>query len=329
MTEQKKITLLEAVNLALHRAMLEDANVVMLGEDIGVNGGVFRATQGLRERFGFKRVLDTPLAEAMIAGVSVGMAAQGLKPVMEIQFLGFIYAAMEHLVSHASRLRNRTRGRLSCPLVVRSPMGAGIRAPEHHSESTEALFAHIPGLRVLVPSSPARAYGLLLAAIDDPDPVIFLEPTRLYRMNPQVVVDDGRRLPLDSCFTLREGQDITLISWGGSVHETLQAAAVLEQRGVSVEVIDVACIKPLDLDTLEASVRKTGRAVIIHEAPRSCGVGAEIAASLYERALLDLQAPIVRVTAPDIPPPLYRLEQLYIPAVEDILAACDSTLNYA
>ena len=329
MTEQKKITLLEAVNLALHRAMLEDANVVMLGEDIGVNGGGFRATQGLRERFGFKRVLDTPLAEAMIAGVSVGMAAQGLKPVMEIQFLGFIYAAMEHLVSHASRLRNRTRGRLSCPLVVRSPMGAGIRAPEHHSESTEALFAHIPGLRVLVPSSPARAYGLLLAAIDDPDPVIFLEPTRLYRMNPQVVVDDGRRLPLDSCFTLREGQDITLISWGGSVHETLQAAAQLEQRGVSVEVIDVACIKPLDLDTLEASVRKTGRAVIIHEAPRSCGVGAEIAASLYERALLDLQAPIVRVTAPDIPPPLYRLEQLYIPAVEDILAACDSTLNYA
>ena len=329
MTEQKKITLLEAVNLALHRAMVEDENVVMLGEDIGVNGGVFRATQGLRERFGFKRVLDTPLAETMIAGVSVGMAAQGLKPVMEIQFLGFIYAAMEHLVSHASRLRNRTRGRLSCPLVVRSPMGAGIRAPEHHSESTEALFAHIPGLRVLVPSSPARAYGLLLAAIDDPDPVIFLEPTRLYRMNPQVVVDDGRRLPLDSCFTLREGQDITLISWGGSVHETLQAAAVLEQRGVSVEVIDVACLKPLDLDTLEASVRKTGRAVIIHEAPRSCGVGAEIAASLYERALLDLQAPIVRVTAPDIPPPLYRLEQLYIPAVEDILAACDSTLNYA
>ena len=329
MTEQKKITLLEAVNLALHRAMVEDDNVVMLGEDIGINGGVFRATQGLRERFGFKRVLDTPLAEAMIAGVSVGMAAQGLKPVMEIQFLGFIYAAMEHLVSHASRLRNRTRGRLSCPLVVRSPMGAGIRAPEHHSESTEALFAHIPGLRVLVPSSPARAYGLLLAAIDDPDPVIFLEPTRLYRMNPQVVVDDGRRLPLDSCFTLREGQDITLISWGGSVHETLQAAAQLEQRGVSVEVIDVACLKPLDLDTLEASVRKTGRAVIIHEAPRSCGVGAEIAASLYERALLDLQAPIVRVTAPDIPPPLYRLEQLYIPAVEDILAACDSTLNYA
>jgi pyruvate dehydrogenase E1 component beta subunit len=325
----EKRALLEAVNLALHRAMQEDENVVVLGEDVGVNGGVFRATLGLRDRFGFKRVIDTPLAETMIAGLAVGMAAQGLKPVMEIQFLGFIYAAMEHLVSHASRLRCRTRGRLTCPMVLRSPMGAGIRAPEHHSESTEALFAHIPGLRVVIPSSPARAYGLLLAAIDDPDPVVFLEPTRLYRMNPQPIIDDGKRLPLDSCFTLREGSDITLVSWGASVHETLQAAAQLEERGVSAEVIDVACIKPLDLDTLEASVRKTGRCVIVHEAPRSCGVGAEIAASLYERALLDLHAPIQRVTAPDIPPPLYRLEQLYIPGPEDILAACDLTLNYA
>ncbi|MGH8355645.1 MAG: alpha-ketoacid dehydrogenase subunit beta [Pseudomonas sp.] len=325
----QKLALLEAVNLALHRAMREDQNVVVLGEDVGVNGGVFRATLGLRDSFGFKRVIDTPLAETMIAGLAVGLAAQGLKPVVEIQFLGFIYAAMDQLVSHASRLRNRTRGRLSCPMVLRSPMGAGIRAPEHHSESTEALFAHIPGLRVVIPSSPARAYGLLLAAIDDPDPVLFLEPTRLYRMNPQPLVDDGKRLPLDCCFTLREGSDLSLISWGASVHETLQAAAALAERGVSAEVIDVASIKPLDLDTLEASVRKTGRCVIVHEAPRSCGVGAEIAASLYERALLDLQAPIQRVTAPDIPPPLYRLEQLYIPGVEDILAACDTVLNYA
>ncbi len=325
----EKRALLEAVNLALHRAMQEDENVVVLGEDVGINGGVFRATLGLRDRFGFKRVIDTPLAETMIGGLAVGMAAQGLKPVMEIQFLGFIYAAMEHLVSHASRIRCRTRGRLTCPLVLRSPMGAGIRAPEHHSESTEALFAHVPGLRVVIPSSPARAYGLLLAAIDDPDPVIFLEPTRLYRMNPQPIIDDGKRLPLDSCFTLREGSDITLVSWGASIHETLQAAARLEEQGVSAEVIDVASIKPLDLDTLEASVRKTGRCVIVHEAPRSCGVGAEIAASLYERVLLDLQAPIQRVTAPDIPPPLYRLEQLYIPGPEDILAACDLVLNYA
>lgn len=324
-----KVTLLEAINLALHRAMAEDERVVVLGEDVGVNGGVFRATLGLRDAFGFKRVIDTPLAETMIAGLAVGMAAQGLRPVLEIQFMGFIYATMEHLVSHASRMRNRTRGRLSCPLVLRSPMGAGIRAPEHHSESTEAMFAHIPGLRVLVPSSPARAYGLLLAAIDDPDPVIFLEPTRLYRMNPQPLSDDGRRLPLDSCFTLREGSNLTLISWGASVLETLKAADVLAERGVSAEVVDVACIKPLDLDTLEASVRKTGRCVIVHEAPRTCGVGAEIAASLYERVFLDLQAPIQRVTAPDIPPPLYRLEQLYMPSVEDILHACDQVLDFA
>ncbi|WP_166365433.1 alpha-ketoacid dehydrogenase subunit beta [Pseudomonas akapageensis] len=324
-----KVTLLQAINLALHRAMAEDERVVVLGEDVGVNGGVFRATQGLRDSFGFKRVIDTPLAETMIAGLAVGMAAQGLRPVLEIQFMGFIYATMEHLVSHASRLRNRTRGRLSCPLVLRSPMGAGIRAPEHHSESTEAMFAHVPGLRVVVPSSPARAYGLLLAAIDDPDPVIFLEPTRLYRMNPQPLSDDGRRLPLDSCFTLREGSDLTLISWGASVMETLKAADALAEQGISAEVIDVACIKPLDLDTLEASVRKTGRCVIVHEAPRTCGVGGEIAASLYERVFLDLQAPIQRVTAPDIPPPLYRLEQLYMPSVEDILHACDHVLNFA
>ena len=326
---EAKLSMLEAINRALHRAMAEDENVVVLGEDVGVNGGVFRATAGLRETFGFKRVIDTPLAETMISGLAVGMAAQGLKPVLEIQFLGFVYPAMDHLVSHAARMRNRTRGRLSCPLVLRSPMGAGIRAPEHHSESIEAMFAHIPGLRVLIPSSPARAYGLLLAAIDDPDPVIFLEPTRLYRMNPQALADDGKRLPLDSCFTLREGGDLTLISWGASIHESLQAAEQLSERGVSVEVIDVACIKPLDLDTLEASVRKTGRCVIVHEAPKSCGVGAEIAASLYERALLDLQAPIQRVTAPDIPPPLYRLESLYIPSVADIVAACDAVLDYA
>lgn len=327
--EAKRLALLEAVNLALHRAMAEDETVVVLGEDVGVNGGVFRATLGLRERFGFKRVLDTPLAENMIAGLSIGMAAQGLKPVMEIQFMGFIYAAMEQLVSHASRLRNRTRGRLACPLVLRTPMGAGIRAPEHHSEATEAMFAHIPGVRVLVPSSPARAYGLLLAAIDDPDPVIFLEPTRLYRMNPQPLADDARRLPLDSCFTLREGGDLTLVSWGASVHETQQAAERLAQRGIEAEVIDVACLKPLDLDTLEASVRKTGRCVIVHEAPKSGGLGGEIAASLYERVLFDLRAPIQQVAAADIPPPLYRLEALYMPAVEDILAACDTVLGYA
>ena len=326
MNDTTRYSLLESVNLALHRAMRDDPEVLVLGEDVGVNGGVFRATAGLREAFGARRVIDSPLAETMLAGVAVGMAAQGLRPVLEIQFLGFIYAAMEHLISHASRLRNRTRGRLSCPLVVRSPMGAGIRAPEHHSEAVEALFAHIPGLRVVVPSSPARAYGLLLAAIDDPDPVLFLEPTRLYRMNPQPLSDDGRRLPLDSCFTLREGSDLTLLSWGASIHECLQASRQLAEQGVSVELLDVACLKPLDMASLEASVRKTGRCLIVQEAPQSAGLGAEIAASLYERCFLDLQAPIQRLAAADIPPPLYRLEPLYMHSVADIVAACRQLL---
>lgn len=323
----EKTSLLAALNLALHHAMAEDANVIVLGEDVGINGGVFRATEGLSERFGVQRVIDSPLAETMLGGLAVGMAAQGLKPVVEIQFMGFIYAAMEHLISHASRMRNRTRGRITCPLVIRAPMGGGIHAPEHHSESTEALLAHIPGLRVVVPSSPARAYGLLLAAIDDPDPVIFLEPTRLYRTQTSRVADDGRRLPLDSCFTLREGADITLVSWGASIQETLQSAHALMAQGIGAEVIDVACLKPLDIETLAASVNKTGRCVIVHEAPRSGGIGAEIAACLYERVFARLRAPILRVTAPDIPPPLYRLEHLYLPAVVDILAACHAVLE--
>ena len=326
MAEQS--TLVEAVNLALARALADDPTVVVLGEDVGVNGGVFRATVGLQERFG-ERVMDTPLAENLIAGVAVGMAVEGLRPVAEIQFSGFIYPAIDQLVSHASRLRNRTRGRLSCPMVLRAPCGGGIHAPEHHSESNEAMLAHIPGLRVVIPSSPARAYGLLLAAIRDPDPVVFLEPARIYRAMKEAVADTGEALPLDVCFVLREGTDLSLVSWGASVLDCLAVADSLAEQGVSAEVIDVATLNRLDADTLLASVAKTGRCVIVHEAPKSCGVGAEIAASLYERALLDLQAPIQRVTAPDIPPPLYRLEQLYIPGVEDILAACEVALNYA
>ena len=266
-----QITLVEAINQALAYEMQADANVVLLGEDIGKNGGVFRTTVGLFERFGAERVLDTPLAETMIAGVSIGMAMQGLKPVAEFQFMGFIYAGMEHIISHASRIRNRTRGRLSCPVVFRTPYGAGIHAPEHHSESTEALFAHIPGLRVVIPSSPARAYGLLLAAIRDPDPVIFLEPTRLYRMVKQTVPDDGKALPLDKCFILREGSDITLVTWGGMVYETLKAADELAKQNIQAEVIDVATIKPLDIESIINSVEKTGRCVIVHEAARTCG----------------------------------------------------------
>lgn len=324
--ETRDVTLVEAVNMALHRAMADDENVVVLGEDIATNGGVFRATVGLKEAFGFKRVMDTPLAENLIAGTAIGMATQGLRPVAEFQFMGFIYAGMEQIVSHAARMRNRTRGRLHCPLVFRAPFGGGIHAPEHHSESTEALFAHIPGLRVVIPSSPQRAYGLLLAAIRNPDPVIFLEPKRIYRAVTQSVEDNGEALPLDTCFTLREGDDVTLITWGACVIETLQAADKLAEQGVSCEVIDVATVSPLDRETLLCSVAKTGRAVIIHEACRNGGVGAEVAASIAEAAFLDLQAPVVRVTGYDTVMPYYRNEQYYLPQVEDIVTAVEQVI---
>ena len=316
-----EINLVEAVNLALGHALESDPDVLLLGEDIGVNGGVFRATAGLQARFGAARVMDTPLAEGGIVGAAIGMAAMGLKPVAEIQFTGFIYPAIDHIINHAARMRHRTRGRLSCPLVVRSPCGAGIHAPEHHSESPEAMFAHMPGLRVVVPSSPARAYGLLLAAIADPDPVIFLEPTRLYRLFRQEVADDGAALPLDTCFTLREGSDITLVTWGAMVQETLTAADELAAEGVSATVIDVATLKPLDADTILASVEKTGRCVIVHEAALTGGFGAEIAARLAEKGLLSLQAPVERVTGYDTHIPLFRLEMKYLPSVERIVAA--------
>ena len=323
-----EITLVEAVNLALARAMADDATVLVLGEDVGVDGGVFRATDGLLKRFGKERVLDTPLAENVIAGMSVGLAAQGFRPVAEIQFSGFIYPTIDQLANHASRLRNRTRGRLSCPMVVRSPSGGGIRAVEHHSESPEAMFAHIPGLRVVVPSSPARAYGLLLAAIRDPDPVVFLEPTRLYRASREEVDDDGMALPLDRCFVLREGTDITLVTWGATTKEVLSAADTLAAEGVSAEVIDVATLKPLDTDGVLESVAKTGRCVIVHEAPLTCGVGAEIAARIAERGLVSLLAPIERVAGWDTVMPLYRLEQQYLPSEARILAAVRRVLAY-
>jgi len=308
--------------------MADDATVLVLGEDVGVDGGVFRATDSLLKRFGKERVLDTPLAENVIAGMSVGLAAQGFRPVAEIQFSGFIYPTIDQLANHASRLRNRTRGRLSCPMVVRSPSGGGIRAVEHHSESPEAMFAHIPGLRVVVPSSPARAYGLLLAAIRDPDPVVFLEPTRLYRASREEVEDDGTSLPLDRCFVLREGTDITLVTWGATTKEVLAAADTLAAEGVSAEVIDVATLKPLDTDGVLESVAKTGRCVIVHEAPLTCGVGAEIAARIAERGLVSLLAPIERVAGWDTVMPLYRLEQQYLPSEARILAAVRHVLAY-
>lgn len=324
-----EVTLVEAVNLALARAMADDPNVVVLGEDVGINGGVFRATLGLRQRFGSERVIDTPLSEALIGGLCVGMAAQGLRPVGEIQFMGFLYPCIDQLVNHASRLRNRTQGRLSCPMVLRTPFGTGIHAPEHHSESTEAMLAHIPGLRVVVPSSPERAYGLLLAAIRDPDPVVFLEPTRIYRAARGEVDDNGEALPLDVAFVLKEGRDVTLISWGAMLRETLTAADELAASGISAEIIDLATLKPYDEETVLASVAKTGRCVIVHEAARTGGFGAEIAALIAERGLTSLLAPVTRVTGYDTVLPLPRLEQSYVPSVGRIIAAARSVYQFS
>lgn len=323
-----QLTLIEALTQAMAHEMARDADVVVLGEDVGVNGGVFRATVGLQQRFGAERVIDTPLDETTIAGLAVGMAAQGLKPIAEAQFEGFIYPMMDHIISHAARLRSRTRGRLSCPLVLRSPWGGGIRAPEHHSDANEALFAHVPGLRVVIPSSPGRAYGLLLAAIRDPDPVIFFEPKRIYRQYKEEVPDDGEALPLDVCFVLREGHDVSLCTWGASVKECLEAAEVLAEEGVSVEVIDVATLKPLDMATILESVSRTGRCLIVHEAARTGGVGAEIAAQLAEHAMFDLKAPVLRVAGYDVPMPLFRLEMKYLPGVARIVAGVRKLMQY-
>lgn len=324
-----EINLVQAINLALARAMSEDENVLILGEDVGADGGVFRATDGLMKRFGEDRVRDTPISEATIAGLAVGLAIEGFRPVAEIQFSGFVYPCIDHLANHASRMRTRTRGRLSCPMVLRTPWGGGIKALEHHSEANEAMFTNIPGLRVVIPSSPKQAYGLLLASIRDPDPVVFFEPTRLYRAAVEEVADDGVALPLDKCFVRREGSDITLVAWGTMIPQALTVADALQAKGVKAEVIDVATLKPLDEQTIVDSVRKTGRCVIIQEAPRTGGFAGEIAARIAESAFGSLVAPIERVTGFDTVMPLPRLEDLYVPNAARITAAADRVLAYA
>lgn len=322
------VTLIDAINAALTWEMAHDPTVLVLGEDVGVNGGVFRATAGLQQRFGTQRVLDTPLDETAIAGLSVGLAAQGLRPVAETQFDGFVYPMIDQLVSHAGRLRNRTRGRLSCPLVLRVPWGGGIRAPEHHGEANEAMFTNAPGLRVVMPSSPQRAYGLLIAAIRDPDPVIYMEPKRLYRHAKEALVDEGEALPLDVCFVLRDGADVTLVTWGAQVKDCLQAAEQLAQDNIQAAVIDVATLSPLDFETIAESVARTGRCVIVQEAPGHAGFGAEIAARLAEHSLVDLLAPVVRVSGYDVPVPLFRLEMRYLPNVERVVQAVFRLMAY-
>jgi 2-oxoisovalerate dehydrogenase E1 component beta subunit len=322
------LNLIEGVTQALGYELEHDENVVVFGEDVGANGGVFRATDGLQERFGEHRVFDTPLAEAMIAGIAVGMSTQGLKPVAEFQFMGFIYPGFNQIVTHAARMRNRTRGRLSCSIVYRAPFGGGIRAPEHHSESTEAIFTHIPGLQVVIPSSPQRAYGLLLAAIRNPDPVVFLEPKRIYRLYREEVPNNGEALPIGKCFTLRNGSDCTLVSWGASITETMMAAQELEQEGIYCEVIDVATLKPLDLDTILDSVYKTKRCIIVHEAAKTSGFGGEISALIMENCFKELKAPVERVTGYDITMPYFQLEKHYIPSVDRIKTAVNYLMEY-
>jgi len=314
-----EMTMVEAIRAALSRAMEDDPKVLILGEDVGIDGGVFRATDGLMQRFGAKRVRDTPLAEAAIAGMAVGLAAEGWRPVAEMQFMGFLYPALDQLANHAARLRNRTRGRLTCPLVLRSPYGGGVHAPEHHSESYEAMLAHIPGLRVVVPSSPERAYRLLLAAIRNPDPVVFLEPKRLYRSTRASFEEDGEAAPLDPAQTLREGGDMTIVAWGALAPEALAAAQTLSEVGIEAEVIDPETLKPMDTPTIIASVEKTGRCLIAHEAPLTGGLGGEIAAVVAERAFASLIAPIGRVAGYDTVMPLPRLEEAYMPGASRIL----------
>ena len=321
-------TLVQSIRLALHDALEADPNVMLLGEDIGKNGGVFRATEGLQDQFGHMRVLDTPLSEALIAGLSVGLSTHGLKPIAEFQFMGFIYPAIEQIISHISRMRNRTRGRLSCPLVIRAPYSGGIHAPEHHSESTEALFAHIPGLRVVIPTRPSQAYGLLRSAIESPDPVIYLEPKKIYHTLKEPIDRNAPWPKLDQAQCISKGHHLTLIAWGAMLPLAYQSAQWAHQQGISVELIDLVSIKPLDLKTLLNSVRQTGRCLIVHEAARTAGLGAELAASLQESAWGSLLAPIMRITGYDTVMPYAQLESYYLPQTKHINHAITTLMEY-
>jgi len=319
------MNMVQAINSALAMEMERDPSVVILGEDVGVDGGVFRVTDGLVNKFGEARVIDTPLSEAGIAGVAIGMAFNGLRPIAEIQFMGFSYLTLNQMINHAARMRNRTRGRLTVPMVLRMPYGAGVKALEHHSESTEALYAQIPGLKVVVPSTPLEAKGLLTSSIRDPDPVIFLEPTRSYRMLKEEVPDGEYLVPLGKARTVQEGDDVTVVGWGAMIPLIQRAVADIQ---ASVEVIDLRTISPMDSDAVVDSVRRTGRAVVVHEAPRSFGPGAEIASRIYEGAILNLEAPVERVTAPDITVPLPKGEDHYYVNEKMIKDGIERTLRF-
>ncbi len=323
-----ELTMIEAIRLALRQEMRNDDGVIVLGEDVGVDGGVFRVTEGLIDEFGPERVIDTPLAESLIAGCSVGMAVFGLRPVCEMQFSGFSYLGFHQIESHASRLRRRSQGRFQVPMVVRMPYGAGVRALEHHSESKEVYYAHTPGLKMVIPSGPRKARALLVAAIRDPDPVVFFEPKAVYRAFREEVPDDEETYPIGQSETVREGDDLTMISYGAMLHRTLEAAEFLaEQDGVSAEVIDLLTIAPMDDRNFCESARKTGRVVIVHEAHRSFGAGAEIMARLIEKSFYYLEAPIERVTGFDVHVPYFAREQSYLPGRDRIVDAARRALE--
>jgi pyruvate dehydrogenase E1 component beta subunit len=317
----------QALNDALDLALAKDASVLVMGEDVGRTGGVFRITDGLQTKHGTERVVDTPVAESAIVGVALGMAIAGLRPVIELQFMGFSYPAYDQVVSHVARIRNRSRHRFSAPMVIRIPFGGGIGAAEHHSDSMEAIYAHTPGLKVVVPSTPYDAKGLLLAAIEDPDPVIFCEPIRLYRSVKEEIPDGWYTQPIGEARIENEGEDVTLITWGAMTKETRRAVELLSADGISAEMIDLRTLVPLDEDAVVSSVEKTGRAVVIHEAPRTGGFGAEVAAVIQERALFALSAPVQRVTGWDTVFPLKRAEHHYLPPAERIAAAARRTLE--
>lgn len=324
-----RLNMVEAIDQCLLQEMERDDRVIVLGEDVGRDGGVFRVTDGLIERFGPARVIDTPLAESGIVGMAIGMAIAGLRPVAEIQFSGFAYPAYDQLVCHAARMRNRSRGEFTVPLVVRSPYGGGIRALEHHSESMEAIFVHAPGLKVVIPADPYEAKGLLASAVRDPDPVLFFEPARVYRALKVEVPEEPYTLPLGKARVVREGRDVTVVAWGAQVRTVREAAERVAAEGAAdVEVIDVRTLSPFDHETLIASVKKTGRAVVVHEAPRTGGFGAEISAQIMERAILHLEAPVVRVTGFDTVPPLAKLEDYYQPDVDMVVEAVKDLLRF-
>ena len=324
-----KLTMVKAINLALHQEMERDDDVIVLGEDVGIDEGVFRVTEGLLKKFGEQRVIDTPLAEAAIIGMAVGLGIYGLKPVPEIQFSGFSFQAFHQVENHVARYRARTRGRYHVPMVLRMPYGGGVRALEHHSESEEAYYAHTPGLKVVIPSGPRVARALLTTAIRDPDPVIFMEPKALYHAIKEEVPEAEETWPIGQARVVREGKDVTLVAYGAMLHKCLQAAEEIKaESGAEVEVIDLLSISPIDTETVAASVRKTGRAVVAHEAQRTCGVGAELMARIVETAFLQLQAPVRRVTAPDIVYPGFARERGWIPEASEVVRALRETLAF-